>query len=357
MLVILRSDATQEQIDNLLETIERLGYEGQPNPGVHRTVVNVKGNLRVQDVGRFMSMPGVAEVIQVTKLYRLADNEAHPQKTIIEVGDVEIGGKRPLVLAGPCAVESVQQITAAAELVKEAGGDILRGGAFKPRTSPYSFQGLGTAGLRLLADARRRTGLPIVSEAIDVETFPHVEKVVDIVQIGARNMQNYSLLRRAGRSCKPILLKRGMWATLTELLSAAEYIMAEGNDRVILCERGVRTYNQHTRFTLDLGAIPELRRLTHLPLVVDPSHAAGKRHIVVPLARAGLAVGADGILIEVHPNPEEALVDGAQSLTPTMFRDFMKDMKTSGGIEHKGTPLHDRFQTVFPAARKPKERE
>ncbi len=361
MLVILYSHATEEEIDNVLQMIEKLGYTGQPNPGVHRTVINVKGDIRAEDASRFMGLPGVMEVIRVTKPYRLADLEAHPDKTVIEVGDVEIGGSRPVILAGPCGVESLEQITDAAELIKDAGGDILRGGAYKPRTSPYSFQGLGVVGLRFLSEARRRTGLPIVSEAVDVETFDRVEEVVDIIQIGARNMQNYSLLKRAGRSCKPVLLKRGMWATLTELLSAAEYLMAEGNSRVILCERGVRTYNQHTRYTLDLGAIPELRRLTHLPLIVDPSHAAGKRHIVTPLAKAGLAVGADGILIEVHPDPENALVDGPQSLTPAMFRHFMKMVKRGISVTEQDSGfLDERCQTVPMASktltrRSPKE--
>jgi 3-deoxy-7-phosphoheptulonate synthase len=246
-------------------------------------------------------------------------------------------------------VESEEQIVEGAKAVKDAGADILRGGAFKPRTSPYSFQGLGADGLRLLDEARRQTGLPVISEAVDVERFPVVEALVDIIQIGARNMQNYSLLKRAGRARKPILLKRGMWATLTELLSAAEYIMAEGNHDVILCERGIRTYVEYSRFTLDLNSIPELRRLTHLPLIVDPSHAAGKKSMVLPLARAGLAVGADGLIIEVHPHPEDALVDGSQSLTVDMFRKFMEEIATNGLMTHSTrnisqrvgkTPLH-----------------
>ncbi len=326
MLVILYANATHEQMTEVLERIEKLGYKSHVNPGISRTVINVTGDVRVQDVSSFTGMPGVMRVIRVTKPYRLADIEVHPERTVVEVGGCEIGGKRPVVIAGPCSVESMDQMIEAAQLVKECGGDILRGGAFKPRTSPYSFQGLGNHGLSLLAEARRRTGLPVVSEAVDTESFPAVEAAVDIIQIGARNMQNYSLLKRAGRSRKPVLLKRGMWATLTELLSAAEYVMAEGNNQVILCERGMRTYNQYSRFTLDLCAIPELRSLTHLPVIVDPSHAAGKRNLVIPLARAGFAVGADGVMIEVHPNPTEALVDGPQSLTPVMFREFMTDI-------------------------------
>ncbi|MHA1960040.1 MAG: 3-deoxy-7-phosphoheptulonate synthase [Candidatus Thorarchaeota archaeon] len=326
MLVIMYKEATQKQIQNVLEAIEDLGYKGLPNPGIQRTVINVTGDVDTMDAQRFEGMPGVMEVIHVSKPYKLADIEVHPEGTVIEVGGIEIGGKRPVIIAGPCSVESKEQILESAHLIKDCGGDILRGGAFKPRTSPYSFQGLGSEGLRLLDEARRETGLPVISEAVDTESFPAVEALVDIIQIGARNMQNYSLLKRVGRSRKPVMLKRGISATLTELLSAAEYIMAEGNHDVMLCERGVRTFNDHTRFTLDLSAIPELRKLTHLPLIVDPSHAAGKRDMVIPLARAGLAIGADGVMMEVHPRPTEALVDGPQSLTPELFREFMSDL-------------------------------
>ena len=334
MLIVMYKDATNAQVNKVIEVIEELGYTALPNPGLHRTVINVAGNVDIADSSRLEALPGVMEVVLVTKPYKLADIESKPEGTVIEVGSVEIGGSRPIVIAGPCSVESKEQIVKAAKAVKEAGGDILRGGAFKPRTSPYSFQGLGAEGLRLLDEARRQTGLPVISEAVDIESFPVVEALVDIIQIGARNMQNYSLLRRAGRAKKPVLLKRGMWATLTELLSAAEYIMAEGNHDVILCERGIRTYAENSRFTLDLSSIPELRRLTHLPLIVDPSHAAGKRNMVLPLARAGLAVGADGIMLEVHPCPEEALVDGPQSLTLDMFNDFMKHLSTNGLLTH-----------------------
>lgn len=335
MLVIMQKNATQEQIEATLQVIEEIGYVGHPNPGVSRTVINVTGNVDVTDAQRLESLPGVMEVILVTKPYRLADIESKPEGTIVEVGDIEIGGDRPVVIAGPCSVESAEQIITAAESVGKSGADILRGGAFKPRTSPYSFQGLGIEGLRMLEEARHKTGLPIVSEALDIETFPAVEAIVDIVQIGARNMQNYSLLKRAGRSRKPILLKRGMSATLTELLAAAEYIMSEGNQNIILCERGIRTHSNHTRFTLDLSSIPVLRTLTHLPLIVDPSHAAGKRSFVLPLARGGLAVGADGIMMEVHPDPNTALVDGAQSLTLEMFTQFMKEMQSGRALYRK----------------------
>ncbi|MFX0045801.1 MAG: 3-deoxy-7-phosphoheptulonate synthase [Candidatus Hermodarchaeota archaeon] len=334
MLVVMYKDATNEQVKEVIEVVEELGYKALPNPGVHRTVINIAGNVDLMDSSRLEALPGVMEVILVTKPYRLADIESKPEGTVVEVGDVEIGGSRPVIIAGPCSVETEELIIEAALAVKDSGGDILRGGAFKPRTSPYSFQGLGAIGLRMLDEARRRTGLPVVSEAVDIESFPAVEALVDIIQIGARNMQNYSLLKRAGRSQKPVLVKRGMWATLTELLSAAEYIMSEGNHNVILCERGIRTYSDHSRFTLDLSSIPELRRLTHLPLIVDPSHATGKRDMVLPLARAGLAVGADGIMMEVHPKPEEALVDGAQSLTLDMFREFMGTLSRNGLLTH-----------------------
>jgi 3-deoxy-7-phosphoheptulonate synthase len=319
-------NATDEQMKNTLELIEELGYKGHMNPGINRTVINVTGNVDMTDASRLETLPGVMEVILVTKPYKLADIETKPEGTIVVVGDIEIGGKRPVIIAGPCSVETNEQIISAAESVRDSGADVLRGGAFKPRTSPYSFQGLGIEGLRMLEMARHHTCLPIISEALDIETFPAVEAIVDIIQIGARNMQNYSLLKRAGRSRKPILLKRGMWATLTELLAAAEYIMSEGNQNVILCERGIRTHSNHTRFTLDLSSIPVLRTMTHLPLIVDPSHAAGKRNLVIPLARAGLAVGADGIMVEVHPDPNTALVDGAQSLTLDMFGNFMNEI-------------------------------
>jgi 3-deoxy-7-phosphoheptulonate synthase len=327
MLVVMYKNATEEQVERVLEIVKELGYTPIPNPGAQRMVINITGDVDLLDSNRIEGLEGVMKVIRVTKPYRLADIEVKPDPTVIEVGDVEIGGGNRVVIAGPCSVESQKQIIEAAQAVKDCGGDILRGGAFKPRTSPYSFQGLGIEGLKHLEDARRKTGLPIITEAVDVESFAHVESIADIIQIGARNMQNYSLLKRAGLSRKPVLLKRGMWATLNELLAAAEYIMSEGNHQVILCERGIRTLSNHVRFTLDLASIPVLRGLTHLPIIVDPSHAAGKRDIVIPLARAGLAVGADGLIIEVHPKPEEALVDGAQSLTVEMFRDFMNSIK------------------------------
>lgn len=340
MLVIMYKGATEEQVKKVIEVVEQMGYTALSNPGFYRTVINIAGKVNPEDSGKLEMLPGVMEVVLVTKTYHLAEIEENPEGTVVEVGDIEIGGPRPIFIAGPCSVESREQIVEAAEAVHECGADILRGGAYKPRTSPYAFQGLGVEGLKLLDEARQKTGLPVISEAVDVECFDAVERHVDIIQIGARNMQNYSLLKRAGRAQKPVLLKRGMWATLVELLSAAEYIMAEGNHDVILCERGIRTYSDHSRFTLDLSAIPELRRLTHLPLIVDPSHAAGKRHMVLPLARAGLAVGADGLMIEVHPQPEEAIVDGSQSITPEMFREFMMNLTSIGLLKHS-TRYHE----------------
>lgn len=324
MLVIMYKDATNEQIEKVINVAEGLGYTALPNPGARRMVINIAGDVDLINISRFQVLAGVLKVIKVTKPYRLADIEVKSEPTIIEVGDVEIGGRNPVIIAGPCSVESCEQIIETAKAVKDCGCHILRGGAFKPRTSPYSFQGLGVKGLKFLEEAREETGLPIVSEVVDVESFPMVEASVDIIQIGARNMQNYTLLKRAGRSQKPVLLKRGISASLSEFLSAAEYIMSEGNSNVILCERGIRTQSNHTRFTLDLSSIPVLRTMTHLPLIVDPSHAAGKRDIVIPLARAGLAVGSDGLIIEAHPQPDEALVDGSQSLTIEMLSDFME---------------------------------
>ncbi len=330
MLVIMYKDATEEQIDRVIEVAEGLGYTAIPNPGTGRMVINITGEVDLVETSRLTGLAGVLKVIPVSKPYRLADIEVNSEPTVIEVGDVEIGGTKPVIIAGPCSVESIDQIIETAEAVKDCGCDILRGGAFKPRTSPYSFQGLGAEGLKFLEEARRRTGLPVISEAVDIDSFPAVEATVDIIQIGARNMQNYALLKRAGRSRKPVLLKRGISATLSELLCAAEYIMSEGNSNVILCERGIRTQTNYTRFTLDISSIPVLRSMTHLPLFVDPSHAAGKRDIVIPLARAGLAVGADGLIIEAHPRPDEALVDGSQSLTIEMLSEFMKSYRNFG---------------------------
>ena len=287
----------------------------------------VTGNTGAEEPGQFSILPGVIDVIRVTKPYKLTGREMKPEDTVIRIGKVDVGGPDPIVIAGPCSVESYEQTVGTARVLKELGAGMLRGGAFKPRTSPYSFQGLGQEGLEILKQARAETGLPVVSEALTTETFDWVEEAVDLIQIGARNMQNFSLLKRAGKSHRPILLKRSMSATLDEFLLAAEYIMSEGNHNVILCERGIRTFNEHSRFTLDLAIVPVLKRVTHLPVIVDPSHAAGRRDLVIPLARAAIAAGADGIMVEVHPQPEKARSDGPQALTLEMFEQLMGDLR------------------------------
>jgi 3-deoxy-7-phosphoheptulonate synthase len=295
-------------------------------PGATRTAIGVTGNPGAIDPTHFEMLSGVAEAIRVSKPYKLVGRDLKHDDTIIQVGGVQIGGPGPAIIAGPCAVESYDQTMEIAELVASTGVTLFRGGAFKPRTSPYAFQGLGEEGLKILAAARERFGLRIVTEVLDTETADLVEDYADIVQIGARNMQNFSLLRRVGQANKPVMLKRGMSATLDELLLAAEYIMAEGNYNVILCERGVRTFADHTRNTLDLSIVPAVQARSHLPIIVDPSHGTGKRHKVIPLARAAIAAGADGIMVEVHNHPEQALSDGPQALLPDMFRQLVADV-------------------------------
>jgi len=326
MLVVMHRDATPEDSERVIQAITDMGLEAHPIPGKNRMAIGVTGNKSMVDTGRVDGMSGVLEVIHVTKPYKLTSREMKPESTIIEVMGVRIGGDEPVMMAGPCGVESREQLMSTAECVKANGGHILRGGAYKPRTSPYSFQGMKEEGLKILAEARETYGMPIISEVVDVESFPIVEQYVDILQIGARNMQNFALLKRAGRSRRPVFLKRGISATINEFLLAAEYIMSEGNYNVILCERGIRTYSDYSRFTLDISSIPELRKLTHLPLIVDPSHASGKRDMVTPLALSGLTAGADGLMVEVHPKPEEALSDGPQSLTFDMFAHMMGDI-------------------------------
>ena len=296
-------------------------------PGAQRTAIGVTGNPGPIDDAEFADLPGVAEAIPVSKPYKLVSREVKPEDTVVQIAGVAVGGGELAMCAGPCAVENREQILDAARAVKAAGAQLLRGGAYKPRTSPYAFQGLGEKGLKMLAAAREETGLGIVTEAIDIETFDVVERYADCVQIGARNMQNFSLLRRAGRSRLPILLKRGIAATLDEFLMAAEYIMSEGNYQVILCERGVRTFADHTRNTLDLSIVPAVQRVSHLPIIVDPSHGTGKRDKVLPMALAAIAAGACGLIIEVHPNPEHALSDGYQSLYPEQFRDVAEQCR------------------------------
>jgi 3-deoxy-7-phosphoheptulonate synthase len=327
VLVVMQSGATPSDIDGVVEKIESLGFQAHPMPGAQRTAVCVTGNPGAVDPQHFEFLPGVQEVIRVSKPYKLVSRELKPDDTVIDVRGAKVGGGSFAVMAGPCAVESRDQLLTAATAVAKAGAAILRGGAFKPRTSPYAFQGLREKGLELLDEARRETGLPIVTEAKDVETLPAVAEISDIVQIGARNMQNFSLLEAAGRQPKPVLLKRGLSSTVDEWLMAAEYVMSRGNYRVILCERGIRTFETLTRNTRDLGILPVLRKLTHLPVIVDPSHGTGIRHAVTPLSRAAVAVGADGLMVEVHPDPPSALSDGPQSITPNDFDGLMREVR------------------------------
>ncbi|HEX7998140.1 MAG TPA: 3-deoxy-7-phosphoheptulonate synthase [Pyrinomonadaceae bacterium] len=327
MLIVMKTDATEQEIEGVVSVINELGFRAHAMPGATRTAIGITGNQGAVDVSRFENLPGVAEAIRVSKPYKLITLDLRPEKTIVRVGDATIGGEELAIIAGPCAIESRTQAFSIAEAVRRSGARFFRGGAFKPRTSPYAFQGLGEEGLKILAEVREVYGLKIVTEALDEAGVDLVEKYGDMIQIGARNMQNFSLLRRAGRSPLPVLLKRGLSATLDEWLLAAEYIMAEGNYAVVLCERGIRTFTQHTRNTLDLSAIPAVRRLSHLPVVVDPSHGTGKNYMVTPLARAGVAVGADGLIIEVHDQPERALSDGAQALTLEQYGGLVDEVR------------------------------
>lgn len=332
MLIVMDKGATEEQIRGVEERIRVLGYRPHPIPGAERTAIGITGNHGPLDPAEFETLPGVQEAIRVTKPYKLVSREVKPQDTVVQVGSVAVGGRRVVIIAGPCAVESEAQTLAIARRVAEAGADLFRGGAFKPRTSPYSFQGLGREGLKILARARQETGLPIISEAVDEESLAMVEDYADAAQIGARNMQNFSLLKRAGRSKLPIFLKRGMSATLEELLMAAEYVVSEGNYRVFLCERGVRTFADHSRNTLDLSIVPSVKHLSHLPILVDPSHGTGRREKVVPMARAAVAVGADGIMVEVHHEPEKALSDGPQAILPEQFAQLVRDLRAMAAL-------------------------
>jgi 3-deoxy-7-phosphoheptulonate synthase len=327
MLVVMKNDATDSQIQAVIGEIERLGYRGVPMPGAQRTAICIVGNSGpVEDIG-LLALEGVKETIRVSKPYKLVSREIHPEPTVISVNGIKIGGGKPVIIAGPCAVENEDQSLTIARLVKEYGAQIFRGGAFKPRTSPYSFQGLGEKGLKILDKVRRETGLPVITEATDNENLRLVEKYSDIIQIGARNMQNYSLLRLAGKMSKPVLLKRGLAATIEEWLMCAEYIMSEGNPNIILCERGIRTFSDNTRNTLDLSAIPVVKELSHLPIIIDPSHAAGRREYIAPLSKGAIAIGADGLIIEVHHDPSRALSDGMQSLYPSQFQDLVKELR------------------------------
>ncbi|HSL62173.1 MAG TPA: 3-deoxy-7-phosphoheptulonate synthase [Desulfotignum sp.] len=326
MLIVMHKSATDHQVQSAVAAVEKRGYTARPIPGGDRVSIGILYNKGSVDAGHFLGLDGVKEVIPVTKPYKLVSREFRQENTQIHVGDAVFGNGTMPVIAGPCAVESQQQVLAIAKAVKKAGAKLFRGGAFKPRTSPYSFQGLGQKGLEYLARVREETGLPVVTEVMDVETFDMVEACADVIQIGTRNMQNFALLRRAGKTRKPVILKRGMSAMLQEWLMAAEYIMEEGNPQVILCERGVRTFVRHSRNTLDLSVVPAVKKESHLPVIVDPSHAAGVRDQVVWLAYASAALGVDGLMVEVHNHPEEALSDGAQSLYPEQFEQAMKKM-------------------------------
>jgi len=327
MLIVMRHDATADQVQAVVDVINDLGYEARPMPGRQRTAVGLVGNDGKVNADRLESLGGVLEVIHVTQPYKQVSREWREEDTVVELANgTRVGGSDIVVMAGPCSVESEAQIVGVAHRLREAGATILRGGAFKPRTSPYAFQGMGEAGLKLLALARQETGMAVVTEALDEESLALVAHYADIIQIGARNMQNFSLLRRAGRTGKPILLKRGMAATVKDLLLSAEYVLAEGNGQVILCERGVRGFDTHTRNLLDLTAIPVVKSLSHLPIIADPSHGTGLRAKVIPMARAAVAAGADGLMIEVHPDPERAMSDGAQSLYPDQFEELMQQI-------------------------------
>ena len=333
MLIVMQHGATPEQVQRVVAVIEELGYHARPMPGKQRTAVGLVGNDGRVDASRLGALPGVQEVIHVSKPYKQVSREWQEESTVVRLpGGVAIGGNEIVAIAGPCSVESEKQIIETARQVKDAGAVILRGGAFKPRSSPYSFQGLGRPGLALLAKAREETGLLVCTEAMDPEAVRWVADVADIIQIGARNMQNFSLLKAAGRAGKPVLLKRGLAATITELLLSAEYLLAEGNRDVILCERGVRGFDSTTRNLFDVSAIPVVQKLSHLPIIADPSHGTGHRDHVIPMARAAVAAGADGIMIEVHPSPNTALSDGAQTLYPAQFAQLMREVRVIADV-------------------------
>jgi 3-deoxy-7-phosphoheptulonate synthase len=336
----MKAQATPEQIQAVCDHIEQLGFRAHPMPGAQRTAIGITGNQGEVDRGNIEELSGVAEVIAVSKAYKLASRDAKEEDTIIrfEGTDAQIGGRTLAIVAGPCSIESREQAFAIAEQVAAAGAQFFRGGAYKPRTSPYAFQGLGLEALKIMAEIRDQFGLRIITEAIDNETLELVAEWADVIQIGARNMQNFSLLKHAGRMRKPVLLKRGMSATLDEFLMAAEYILSEGNYEVILCERGVRTFADHTRNTLDLSIVPAVQRLSHLPILVDPSHGTGKRNKVLPMARAAVAVGADGVLVEVHHQPEKALSDGPQSIYPEQFVTMMNEIEQIAPVVHRTLP-------------------
>ena len=336
MIIAMKSDATEEQIQEVCAEIRRYGYQAHLIRGEERVVIGAVGHGDNKDhLQNLRSVPGVADVVPILQPYKIVSRELKPQKSVVRTGDLEIGGNRFIVMAGPCSVETREQLMETALAVKQAGAQVLRGGAYKPRTSPYDFQGLEVEGLKLLAEARELTGLKIVTEVVTTEDTEIVAEYADILQVGARNMQNFGLLKRLGRVRKPVLLKRGMSSTIKELLLSAEYIATHGNEQVILCERGIRTFETATRNTLDLAAVPLLNELSHLPVVVDPSHGTGRRSLIRPMAKAAMAIGADGLIIEVHPRPQEAWSDGAQSLTPPMFVEIMDDLRKYAQLESR----------------------
>ncbi len=327
MIVIMKPGVTTSQMSNVIARIEQMGCQTHISEGEERTIIGIIGNGRPLDREQIQRMAGVDRTVPILRPFKLASRDFHPQDTVVKVNGVAIGGRQLAVMAGPCAVESTDQLLETARAVKEAGAHMLRGGAFKPRTSPYSFQGMGEEGLKILAAARQETGLPVVTEVMEPQMVPLVSAYADVLQIGARNMQNYSLLHAVGEAQRPVLLKRGMMCTIEELLMAAEYILSHGNDRVALCERGIRTFERYTRNTLDISAVPLLKQLSHLPVIVDPSHGTGRWELVEAVSRAAVAAGADGLLIEVHPRPEEAVSDGAQSLKPARFAALMEGLR------------------------------
>ena len=327
MIIVMQHGATARQISEVVTRVEALGYRVHLSQGEERTIIGVIGDDRPIDGSQFEVLGGVEKTVRILQPFKMASRNMHPQDTTVALDGIRVGGPEVIIMAGPCAVESREQILETAIAVKEAGAHVLRGGAFKPRTSPYSFQGLGEKGLVLLAEARQATGLPIVTEAMSPEQVPLVMRYADVLQIGARNMQNYPLLHAVGESGHPALLKRGMMSTIEELLMSAEYILSHGNNRVMLCERGIRTFERYTRNTTDINAVPVIKRLSHLPVILDPSHATGKWEYVTAVARAGIAAGADGLLVEVHPRPEEAASDGAQSLKPEKFAQLVREVR------------------------------
>jgi 3-deoxy-7-phosphoheptulonate synthase len=337
MIVVMKSDATMSDISSVIKTLESMGCKPHPTRGADRTIIGVIEARQGTDFSQLEGTPGVEQVIPITKAYKMVSREFRPQNTVVNVNGVAVGGPEFVVMAGPCAVENREQVLTAARAVKSAGASILRGGAFKPRTSPYSFQGLGEEGLKILLAAKRETGLPIVTEVISPELVPLVSEYADVLQIGARNMQNYALLEACGKIRKPVLLKRGMMSTIEEMLMAAEYILSNGNQQVILCERGIRTFENSTRNTLDISAVPVIKRNSHLPIIIDPSHAAGHTEFVPALALAAVAAGADGLIVEVHPCPETAWCDGVQSLSVEKFNDMMVSIRAVAAA--MGRPL------------------